>query len=388
MINPFSPRYPANPDYFVNRIHIQERFQQMVYRSAKAKPPTPDNIAVLGAWGMGKTSMLRRFEHWCLAQKDLKIFTAIVELNPNTCKSLEAFSARTRDEIERSFNISDIKLISKLKQEWLPNWRLKTIDFGIGALERNAREIAPTTALEDSFRELWSILEKNKVDVAIIMFDDLHYMAQNYPDGLYDIRGIFQGLPKDGCNFMLAASGIPSLFQVASDFAEPFTRFFDRFYLEPFGQKETEKFIKIPLQKTNPNLVIEKDILEKIFELTQGHPFFLSFIMYDLISYASMENTKNIDQDFFKDCFQKIFHHLSNEKFREEFNRASDTEKKVLEEMSYHSDIEISPGQIKIPNTARYLKHLSENKGLLTKYGRGKYKFYHPLFREYVKKFK
>ncbi|MCW3130372.1 MAG: hypothetical protein N2V75_09790 [Methanophagales archaeon] len=56
--NPFSPAFPVNPKYFVNRIEIIDSFKRAFDRSTKTETPTPDNIAILGDWGIGKTSVL------------------------------------------------------------------------------------------------------------------------------------------------------------------------------------------------------------------------------------------------------------------------------------------------------------------------------------------
>lgn len=50
--------------------------------------------------GIGKTSMLKKFESLAMDEfKDLRAFTAFIELNPSACQNIEAFIARTRDDI-------------------------------------------------------------------------------------------------------------------------------------------------------------------------------------------------------------------------------------------------------------------------------------------------
>ncbi|MBU1868715.1 ATP-binding protein, partial [Patescibacteria group bacterium] len=61
-MNPFSPRHPASPQYFVNRKVILQRFESQLLTSAKTRPPKPDNVAILGEWGIGKTSVLQKLE--------------------------------------------------------------------------------------------------------------------------------------------------------------------------------------------------------------------------------------------------------------------------------------------------------------------------------------
>ncbi len=381
MINPFSPKHPADPEYFVNREEIIQAFTKCLKRTAKIKPRKPDNIAILGDWGIGKTSVLMEFEYIALElSEELNAFAAFIELTPSTSTDFTQFAVRTRDEIERSFRVSDMSLLAKLKKELIPNWRLKTIDLGVVTIERRYSEKSMITSFEDSLRELWNILEKNGIEVAILMLDDLHYLAQKFPDGLYDIRGIFQRLPKDDCNFMLAITGYPLLFEKAREFAEPFTRFFDRYTLDLFDRKETETAILKPIQKSNLKISLDDDVISRIYELTKGHPYFIYFIMQDLVD-SKQEGKINLE--FFQEHYPKIARHLAREKFSDDLASVSEAEKRILMEMAELPGT-FSPSDIKIKNIRRYLKDLVENKAVVVKVERGRYSLYHPLFKEYL----
>lgn len=384
-MNPFSPRHPASPQYFVNRKVILQRFESQLLTSAKTRPPKPDNVAILGEWGIGKTSVLQKLEELCLSQKAAKTFTALIELIPETCTSFEKFSNRTRDEIERSFKTSDMSLLSKLKRDLIPSWRLKTIELGIATVEKKHRDKSVVTSFEDSLRELWKILSKNGVEVAVLMFDDLHYMAQQHVSGLYDIRGIFQSLPKEGCNFMLAVTGASYLFHMAREFAEPFTRFFDRFYLDPFDIEQTRNFITRPLSLSKAGITVEEDVIEEMYNLTKGHPYFLSFIMKNLVD---MTGKGNVSLKAFNKVYPTIAGYLSREKFNDDVTQASELELKVLRKMASIDVKTVTPGRLAIKSVRKCLKVLTENKGLVVKTSRGEYSLYHPLFKEYLRKIK
>ena len=98
--NPFSPTFPVNPKYFVNRTEIINSFEKAFERSVKIKLPVPDNIAILGDWGIGKSSVLRKFESMSLEEsKDRRMFSAIVELIPASCNSFPSLSDRIIDDI-------------------------------------------------------------------------------------------------------------------------------------------------------------------------------------------------------------------------------------------------------------------------------------------------
>lgn len=382
MANPFTTKHPADPAYFVGRQEVVDSFLRAVRRSAALRPPKPDNIAVVGGWGLGKSSVLSKFEQLATSglEPDIKAFTAFVELTPVSCTDFATFSTRVREEIERSFRVSDLSLVAKLKQQILPNWRLKSIDLGVAQVEKD-RGLSPLTSFEESLRSLWALLEKNGINLAVLMLDDLQYLASRYPDGLYDLRGVFQRLPRDGCNFMLAVSGYPALFEMARELAEPFSRFFDRHLLKPFSLDETAEAIQKPLSLSRIPLKVDRRAVERIHAVTGGHPYFLSFVMQDMLD---LKQKGALTVDFLDSAYPRIAEHLAREKFSEDLSLATDVERRILLKMSHLPD-GVSPSRISVPNSGIYLKNLVENRELVAKVSRGKYSIYHPMFKEYLR---
>lgn len=379
-INPFSPTFPVNPEYFANRDEILNSFKIALKRSVKTALPTPDNIAILGDWGVGKTSVLKKFEAIALEIKKDKCFSAIVELGPTTCKSFSDFSKNIIEDIDTKFTAT-APLISKIRRE-LKDWRLKTIGWGETAVERKTRHETPIFTLKQGLIDLWEILEKSDVETAIIMLDDIHYLAEKYPDGLYDLRGIFQGLPKHGCNYILCITGTKGLFTAIRELAEPLSRFFNiKHTLQPFILEETKEAIKTPLEKAKTNLKIDDDVITEIYYLTAGHPYFIHFIMRELVS-TGIIRVKILE---FKNIYQKIENIMGREKFDIDLSIASDKEKEILLAAAELMQQTFSPSDLKIKDARTKLPGLCAKK-LLLKTDRGEYSIYHPLFKEYLRK--
>jgi len=378
--NPFSPTFPVNPRYFVNRTEVIESFKKAFERSRKSELPTPDNIAILGDWGIGKTSILRKFEAILLEEfEQRKASSAIVELIPTSCNSFESFSSKVIDDIDRNLT-ARVSLMEEIKNE-VRNWRIKSIGRGF-KLERRTRERSLPTKLKESLVDLWNILEKSGVDTALLMLDDLHYLSERYPDGLYDLRGIFQGLPKQGCNFILCITGKGELFSDIREIAEPLSRFFNiKHSLEPFSLEETKKAIICPIELSGLSLSIEDDVISRIYKLTAGHPFFIHFIMRELVS---LKQEGKITVDSFEELYNEVERVMEREKFKLDFSIASDKEGKILLAMAELGE-RFSPSDIRIKNARSHLRFLLK-KDLIVKHDRGEYSLYHPLFREYLKR--
>ncbi len=60
--NPFYARGPVEPQYFANRRELLGFFIENVRDAVQNKNTKPDNITILGNWGIGKTSTLLKFQ--------------------------------------------------------------------------------------------------------------------------------------------------------------------------------------------------------------------------------------------------------------------------------------------------------------------------------------
>ena len=382
--NPFSPTFPVNPRYFVNREHIISSFRRSFDRSTKTEMPTPDNIAILGDPGMGKTSLLRKFEAIALEEfKERKIFSAIVELTPDSCSSFTSIFRKIVDDISGNF-VTQTPVLKEIRNE-IKDWRIKSIGTGARReLEKKIKDDPPVMMIRDAFIDLWRIIEKLGVDTALLMLDDMHYVANRYPDALNSMKGVFQWLPKHGCNFMLCITGKKELISDSKGFAAPFVNFFNiKHILKPLTLNGTRDAILKPLNLSGLDLTVEEGVIEKIYGLTIGHPTFINFIMRELVS---LKGGGRITLRFFDENYRSIESSMVKESFRSDFSIASNKEKQILLAMAKLPD-RFSPSEIEIKDARTQLRFLLR-KGLILKHGRGKYSLYHPLFREYLRNLK
>lgn len=384
MKNPFSPAYPVDPQYFANRVNVLSTFRRAIERSIKTKYPTPDNIAILGDWGVGKSSVLKKFEAIALEEfSPRKIFCSLIELIPVSCNSFASFSEKVIDDIDRNF-ITSASLISKVRNE-IKKWRASSIGISPLSAERKTRTKSVATVFKEALIDLWKILEDAGVDTVIIMLDDLHYLTERCPDALYDIRGIFQGLPRHGCNFMLCCTGRKDLFLHIRELAEPLSRFFNiKHPLSLFSLEETKEMITKPLEKVGIKIQIEDAVIDRIFHLTIGHPFFIHFIMRELVS---MHSDEVLTLENFNKIYPAIEEILNRDKFEVDYLSASAKEREVLRIAAGLPKSVFMPQDIKVKNIRNYLR-LLVNKNLVVKHERGEYSLYHPLFKEYSKTIK
>lgn len=381
--NPFSPQYPANPEYFANRSQHLAYFTQVIVNSARIRPPAPSNFMILGDWGMGKTSLVYKMKE--LVLKDLRSevngFCFHFSLDPVCCKSWDDFSLTFLTQLRKNYETS-AGLKERVFKE-LSKWK---ISLSVPPVSVEKKENKDNLSLIDSLEDLWKKhLVPAKVDTAILFMDDVHYfLLVGQTDAYYTIRNTFQELARRGCNFSLVMTGPKLLFKEVADIAEPFTRFFHQFALEPFSLEGTQEAINKRILAGKLNLELSKEVISTIHEKSNGHPYFVMFIVYELLNRVG--NKKHIALKEFDESWPYIVTLLERNVFVNRLGEVSDKEKEVLLQVAQLDKVQFAPSDIKGMGGVTQFFSRIERKGLLIKKERGLYELFHPLFKEYLKK--
>ncbi|PKL54183.1 MAG: hypothetical protein CVV36_02975, partial [Candidatus Methanoperedenaceae archaeon HGW-Methanoperedenaceae-1] len=159
--NPFYARGPVEPQYFANRGELLQFFVQNVEDAAQNKNTKPDNITILGNWGIGKTSTLLKFQDILHNDKkdSINVFSVLFPLKPSVCESPDVFTSSLLDAISKQYSISiplKDRIGSVIKDEakiW-EQWKLESISLS-PELRRKSRKLD----LVDALTRLWSKLE-------------------------------------------------------------------------------------------------------------------------------------------------------------------------------------------------------------------------------------
>lgn len=381
--NPFYARGPVEPQYFANRRELLQFFKENVRESAQNKNTKPDNITILGNWGIGKTSTLLKFQD--IIHKDLNnsvnIFSVRFSLKPSVCESADVFNSFLLDAISKQYSISiplkdRIEAVIKEEAKIWEQWKLESISLS-PELRRKSRKLD----LVDALRKLWSKLENKGLDLVVIMIDDIHYMlTEGWSGSLYDLRTDIQALATEGTKYLFIITGPKFIYPSMHEMAEPFTRLFERFELNNFDLAGTSEAITKPIRIAGIHLEIPEDVIEQIHNITDGHPFFIAGMMRDILRIHDKETLTLSD---FEQIKPRLIEHLGRTKFEDDYNKATDAEKQILLNCAQLKNKIFSPLEIKSKSLSKLLERLA-NKELLVKLERGKYSLYHPLFKEYL----
>lgn len=177
------------------------------------------------------------------------------------------------------------------------------------------------------------------------------------------IRDQFQSFGVEGMNYSICFSAKSDYFAETKALAEPAVRFYTKVYLEALTVEETIEYTR-SVFSTSPDL---------------GHPYFLAFVCKHL---SAAEN--QIQPPRLEGIWPAIFDQLGREKFRSDISQLSAQDRALVREFASLGESEIPAHHLTGKNHRQYLACLIE-KGLLVRTGRGRYKLYHPLFREFLR---
>ncbi|MHB8545999.1 MAG: ATP-binding protein [Nitrosotalea sp.] len=381
ILNPFVPQHPAQSQFFAGRKSEIDDFRKAAFNSAKLYPPTPINYAILGTWGMGKTSLLYEFKQIALEElKDTITCTSFFSaLSPQSCRTWDDFSNHFLRNV-RSTMAATEGIRTKIMEE-IKKWDIE-LNTGVISAKREKDNSSPDFL--ESLENLWKKhLEPQGTEIAFVFLDDLHYFPIKSDDSSYlNLRTTFQELVHRGCNYSLVVTAPTGLLTAIAESAEPMIRFFTQFNLAPFTLAEAKEGIRKRLAATQQGIAIDDDVVESIVEKTQGHPYFVMFVMFELLS--KIEKVKNVNLKLLEQNWPKIRASLFRTVFEQKFKNAAPKERELLVKISKTGSEVVSASDFPKFKGANTLFSRLEESELLLRKERGEYSIFHPLFSEYL----
>ena len=135
------------------------------------------------------------------------------------------------------------------------------------------------------------------------------------------------------------------------------------------------------MRNLKKRLALDEAVISRIHEFTGGHPYFISLIMREIVDRKA---EGRLTAREFDAIHPDLSAYLAAVKFDDDFEKASDAERTILLKMARARDELVSPSYIG-PGGPKSLVRLVE-KGLVIKMDRGRFKLYHKLFRDYLKR--
>lgn len=405
IINPFNPFGPIPPQNFAGR---QKEIDEFKHRLRSTKAGTVQNMAVMGERGIGKTSLLRKFEQIAL---DENCIAVRIDLHP-AIDSLDRLLYNIYEEIRKValHYYGPLGRAYKNIQRFLENY---TLSSPYGGIQRTGREQPIEAIFTERMLDMWSNISK-RVSTVVIMVDEAEQLAK-IKGSLEFLRNSFSRLGEKKACYSLVISGKLGLFRTVSDVFSPLERFFSPVTLEPFTNKEAEEAISIALDRGNESrannsnsnsksspVQFAPEVIEKIYDESEGQPYVVQLFGYWLYEEAvEGGGSQRVDLRIFASAKEKVYSALKMQLFErrlaegsgrskykaeimKKLSRAHEENGKGVETFSF-SEIEKITGVKKEQGLGVYLNELVESGCLRKNESTARYSFFMKIFKEYVR---
>ncbi len=371
--NPYTAEHPVAPDNFAGRKAQTNEFERFLEDTISGNSK---NLAILGNWGIGKTSLLRRFKS-IAEQKGCA--ATIIQLGEATDSFIALFETITQSMAR---DASRMKKLDTKIMEFLEGLSL-SVNYGpVGISFYEKKKATPNTI---KFRDDLASIHKSIGVPYIIMLDNAEQLL-NIKGALFELRNTFQTLQSmEDVNCMLILAGKDTLFSDIVSASEPAVRFFWGIELNPFTYDETKEAIEKPLSGTG--VKFSEDCIRKIHEFSEGHPYFVQVFAYNLFALRKADHIAASD---IEKNHHTILDFLGKRLFEGLYMKMNAGERRIVSVFVNSSKGILTNSEVLkysgIRSANKYLKELSEAMHpILLKSERGKYKLFHPLFKEYLR---
>ena len=370
--NPFRKRTGILPSYFTGRKKELNELKE-IYKSTKTG--VPGHVILYGPKGIGKTSLLLKFQEEISNLDD--VFSVRIPLIEGNFEDIYTLI------IEKCSDTLDIN-INKIWDK-INSLGINIPLIGGIPLSRETPKTSPAIAFEKILNVIYDELDSDN-PVLILLFDDLQRIMST--DETMKILSILQNalveLNLKGKNIMFVATGSEDIFYKIQDKLDSAVRIFEPYLIEPLSYNEVCEAINIPIKKLN--ITFEEDVLKEIYELSNGIPYYMQILAYNCFKEIN-ENNKVTMFEFKKATIDSL-NILAQREFKVLFNKSTTEERKILCLMAESKEALLSYSYIKDnanlnSEPSSLLKNLIK-KNMVIKPVRGKYKLKNNLFKLYL----
>lgn len=375
--NPFNPQQPARPDFFVGREPEITEFEKMLSQTMHGSPM---NMSITGNRGMGKTSILVKFED--LARNEGCLTLRLLNYEGNVTNIID-FSDYLSSNLKREI-LSRRPLERGMSglQDWVATLK-PTFSWNEAALSLEKQQVIQEL-LRQRLIKLWNEM-KDEYKAAVILIDEAESL-ESIQGILPFLREVFQRLAADA-NYMVVIAGKLNFPERMSESFSPLNRFFPCSKLMPFGDNEARTYAIKRLATVNVG--IDEAALNYIAQRSEGHPYVLVAMGYLLFDSLRDEET-HITKEVALRAEEKINARLAQDFFAPMYHPLTPRAQEILQRIASKSKtLEFSfkdaVDWLDMPRNyvSPYIKELLR-KGVLNKPRRGSYQIFHTLFLEYV----
>ncbi|MFQ5717452.1 MAG: AAA family ATPase [Nitrospinales bacterium] len=386
--NPFRPGAGHMPPYLAGRENEEDEFRRLLRQDVVL-----ENLVLTGLRGVGKTVLLETFKPialqsgWLWVGTDLSESASVSEANL-AIRILTDLSVVTSSIVIGVQESKEVGFLGEgdLRETKLSFANLKQLYDNIPGLGSDK--------LKGVLEFVWEKLPNDKRGI-IFAYDEAQNLADQVERDEHPLSlllDLFQSIQKKNIRFMLALTGLPTLFPKlveARTFAE---RMFRVVFLDQLDEAASRDAILKPVERAGCPIVFTPESVDLITKISGGYPYFIQFIcreVYDVwvqsaeASIPVEEITQKLDTDFFAGRWAR-----ATDRQRELMAVIAELPNSELE-FTVQEVVKLSSEVSEKPFSSSHVNQMLGNLaagGLIYKNRYGKYSFAVPLFSRFIQR--
>lgn len=386
--NPFRPGAGHRPPYLAGRVAEQREFEKILDQEIILENPL-----LTGLRGVGKTVLLETFKPLAIQRGWIWVGT---DMSESASVSEEALATRLMADLSVA---TSAMVVSESEGTGFAGERESSfLDF-----DALARIFASTPGLIED--KLKAVLEVAAAAIArdgnrgvIFAYDEAQNLADSEKQNEFPLSlllDVFQSIQRKDIPFMLALTGLPTLFPKLVEARTFSERMFRVIVLDKLDAEASREAIVKPVEDAKSPVHFIGDSVEKISRHSGGYPYFIQFICREVFDAFLLLQRQQAPTPYTVPL-DAITLKLDSDFFAGRWARATDRQRDLLwaiatlerpdDEFTVQEVVQASKGLDK-PFTSSHVNQMLSNlcgAGLIYKNRFGKYSFAVPLFDRFI----
>jgi hypothetical protein len=389
--NPFRPGAGHMPPYLAGRQEEQFEFKRLLGQSVIL-----ENLLLTGLRGVGKTVLLETFKPVAIQENWLWVGT---EFSESVGVSEDHLAVRIL--LDLSVVTSGITLTVEDKKKAGFIGAQKDIAWDFKTLKQIYEETPGLVSdkLKRVLEAVWGIVARLKKKGIVFAYDEAQTLRDNATKEQYPLSlllDVFQSLQRKGISFMLALTGLPTLFPKLVEARTYSERMFRVIFLDKLTMAETRKAILTPIEVSQCPVRFDNNSIDTICLISGGYPYFIQFICKEVYDKFIQQSAHGVVSSV---PVNEIIKKLDADFFAGRWALVTDRQKDLLRviaqmpnsggEFTVQEIVNASQTVLKKPfansRVSAILVSLMEA-GLIYKNRHGKYRFAVPMFTQFIQR--
>jgi hypothetical protein len=387
--NPFKPGAGHMPPYLAGRKEEQVEFKRLLEQDAIL-----ENLILTGLRGVGKTVLLETFKPLAISEGWLWVGT---DLSESVSVSDENLAIRLLSDLASVTSGIRMTTADRHKAGFVTSQ--KEITWGYPTLRKVYDETPGLVAdkLKRVLEDVSTILTQVGKRGIIFAYDEAQNLSDSDNKDQYPLSillDVFQSIQRKGVRFLLALTGLPTLFPKLVEARTYSERLFRVIFLKRLSEGDARDAIVKPIADERCPVTFQEVTIERILINSGGYPYFIQFYCKEIFDRWVQQIAVGEDPNV---IFGDITRKLDTDFFAGRWAKVTDRQRDLLGVVARmpNSDGEftvreiVAMSQILLANpfsdsrVFAILKTMMEA-GLVYKNRHGKYRFAVPMFGQFI----